>query len=225
MHRAPVEAEQPGVHRMHVDAKGAAGLEAGHITVLFARAQIHFNHRLAVVGEEVAVNLLGVLQIGVPPVTAEDARGDAVALEQAAAQPAAAGPIVDRQDPSALDLVAADDPLVGVPRSRPDSEDTHPIALILGPVTIVDGLLERIEADQILISVRVGVTGPDGVRFQRLQTRADLSPGMVEDQHGVLRRLPAQANEIRADTVHDVGAATEAGDVEAFPGWGVTAKY
>ena len=153
-----------GVHRVHVDAEGAPGLEAGHVAVLFARAQVDLDHRLAVVGQEIAVDLLRVLEIGILPVAAEDARGDAMALQQAAAQPAAAGPIVDRQDPPAPDLVAADDPLVGMPRGRPDGEDAHPVALVFGFVTIIDGLLEGIEADEILIAVRVGITGPDSVR-------------------------------------------------------------
>ncbi len=209
---------------MHVDAEGAAGLEAGHVAILFARAQVDLDHRLAVVGLEVAVDLLGVLQIGVFPVAAEDAGSDAVALEQAAPKPTAAGPVVDRQDPAALDLIAADDSLVGMPRGRADGEDAYPVTLIFAPVAVEDGLLERVKADQILVAIRVSVTGPDGVRLQRLQPRADLAAGVIENQHRVLRRLPVDANEVRADAVHDVGAATEAGDVEPFPGRGVAAE-
>ena len=156
VHRAPVEAEQPGIHGVHVDAESAAGLEAGHVAVLLAHAQVHLDHRLAVVGHEVAVDLLGILQIGIFPVAAEDARGDAVALEQPAAQPAAAGPVIDGRYAAVLHLVAADDPLIGVSGSRPYGEDTHPISIILGPIAIQDGLLQRVETDQIVALVCLG---------------------------------------------------------------------
>ncbi len=124
---------------------------------------------------------------------------DAVALQEPAAQAAAAGPVVDGQDAAVLHLVAADDPLVGTAGGRPHRKDAHPIPVELGPIAVEDGLLQRVEADQALpladLSLRRpsrfalsrrrtgDVRRPDGIRVDRLQPHTDLAPVMIEDEH------------------------------------------
>ncbi len=178
---AVVEAEELIIHGVHIDAKGAAGHEAGDVAVLFGGAQVDADHRVAVILLEVAVDFFGVFQVGVIPVAAEDAGGDVVVLQEAAAQPAAAGPIFNGQNAPFFDLIAADDALVGAAGGRAKGKNPHPIAIIFAGVAIEDGLLEGVEADKG-IAIGVGVAHPEHVRIDGFEADLDLPILVVEDE-------------------------------------------
>ena len=172
--RRVIEAEELVVGGVHVHAKGPAGVKAGHVTILLRRPQVDLDHRLAVMVLEVAIDLLGIFQIGVFPLAAKDAGRNTVALKQPAAQPAPAGPVVDRRDAPLMHMIAADNTLVRVARRRANGENPHPVALVLGAVAVENRLLESVEADEGF-TLGASVPGPQGLDVHRLQTCADLT--------------------------------------------------
>jgi hypothetical protein len=95
-------------------------------------------------------------------------------LEQARAEAAAAGPIVDDAEVAALDLVGADGAFPGVARGRADGQDAEPVAVVLGAVAVKAVALEGIKAFPSAPAL-VGVAGPERVRVDGLEAEAVLA--------------------------------------------------
>src|SRR5512134_2595112 len=101
-------------------------------------------------------------------------------LQQPTAQSSPSSPIIDRCNPTLTHLVAANDPLVGVARSRTDSKYSHPIPLKFPGVAVENSLLERIKAKEVL-TVWICITCPERIRVNRLKADFDLPLVMVQD--------------------------------------------